>query len=78
MPDRLKRGETTQKRALVVSSASAHFSIRAVTMTLEKSSLSSTFCTVPSLTFLWRISVLAAARPMAVWKVIVMSGPRSE
>ena len=78
MPERPRRGRTTQKRAPAVRSGVTHFSIRAVTTTVSISSASSTFSTTPSLTFLCRISVLPAARPVAVWKWMVISGPRSD
>lgn len=70
------RALSTQNCVPLRNSLRTLFSIRAVTMTFVRSSLSDSDSTVPSSTERYLIFVLPASIPEAVGKVMVISGPR--
>jgi hypothetical protein len=71
-------GRTTQNLASASRKCATALSMRAVTMTVFRSSERAVFSTVPTCTSRKRTAVWPASTPAAFWKTISISGPRWE
>src|SRR5215831_10007802 len=69
---------TTQNTVVSSSSRSASRVVSTVTITEARSGATAMLCTVPITTFLYLSCDWPAVRPAAVWKLMVMVGPRLE